>query len=165
MNHPAVEEFIAAIGRDSESEELEVVFSRIGIQLQNLDDYRLGVSGHRIWADDAAGLQLEFKDAGLVSETVYHNIDDGPWMLTDVIFWGWRNDTGTQYEGPMPFGLNFLMSKDQIRSYVSADLGAPMVFGLSGNVDAWMLGKLELAVDYDGERRLRCVSLSLPQEE
>ncbi|MFV7455487.1 hypothetical protein ACNPMX_11945 [Stenotrophomonas maltophilia] len=86
-------------------------------------------------------------------------------MLTDVIFWGWRNDTGTQYEGPMPFGLNFLMSRDQIRSDASADLGAPMVFGLSGNVDAWMLGKLELAVDYDGERGVRCVSLGLPQEE
>ncbi|WP_111198054.1 hypothetical protein [Stenotrophomonas maltophilia] len=65
----------------------------------------------------------------------------------------------------MPFGLNFLMSRDQIRSDVSADLGAPMVFGLSGNVDAWMLGKLELAVDYDGERAIRCVSLGLPPEE
>ncbi|MCU1127290.1 hypothetical protein JAK51_13795 [Stenotrophomonas maltophilia] len=165
MNHPTVEEFIAALGRNSESQELEIVFSKIGIQVQNLDDYRLGVSGHRIWADDAAGLQLEFKDVGLLSEMPYHNIDDGPWALTDVIFWGWRKDTGTEYAGPLPCGLNFLMSRDQVRLEVPADLGAPMVFGLSGNVDAWMLGKLELAVDYDGERGVRCVSLGLPQEE
>lgn len=165
MNHPTVEEFIAGIVRDSESQELETIFSRIGIQLQNLDDYRLGVSGHRTWADDAAGLQLEFKDAGLLSEIPYHDIDDGPWILTDVIFWGWRKEAATWYEGPMPFGLNFLMSRDQIRSEVSADLGAPKVFGLSGNVDAWTLGKLELAVDYDGERGIRCVSLGLPPEE
>ncbi|MBH1841726.1 hypothetical protein I5W21_18980 [Stenotrophomonas maltophilia] len=165
MNHPTVEEFIAGIVRDSESQELETIFSRIGIQLQNLDDYRLGVSGHRIWADDAAGLQLEFKDAGLLSEIPYHDIDDGPWILTDVIFWGWRKEAATWYEGPMPFGLNFLMSRGQIRSEVSADLGAPKVFGLSGNVDAWTLGKLELAVDYDGERGIRCVSLGLPPEE
>ena len=165
MNHPTVEEFIAGIVRDSESQELETIFSRVGIQLQNLDDYRLGVSGNRIWADDAAGLQLEFKDAGLLSEIPYHDIDDGPWILTDVIFWGWRKEAATWYEGPMPFGLNFLMSRDQIRSEVSADLGAPKVFGLSGNVDAWTLGKLELAVDYDGERGIRCVSLGLPPEE
>ncbi|WP_313441728.1 hypothetical protein [Stenotrophomonas sp.] len=165
MNHPTIEDFVAAIGRDSESQELETIFSSIGIQIQNLDDYRLGVSGHRIWADDAEGLQLEFKDVGLLSEIPYHDIDDGPWILTDVIFWGWRKETGTRYEGPLPCDLNFLMSKDQIRSDVSADLGAPMVFGLSGNVDAWTLGKLELAVDYDGEVGIRCVSLGLPQEE
>ncbi|MNM61379.1 hypothetical protein D3C81_726790 [compost metagenome] len=114
MNRPTFEEFIAEIGKDSASQELETVFSRIGIQLRNLDDYRLGVSGHRIWADDPIGLQLEFKSAGMLSEIPSRNIDDGPWVLTDVIFWGWRNDTGTSYDGPMPFGLNFLMSRDLV---------------------------------------------------
>jgi hypothetical protein len=48
VSHPTVEEFIAVIGRDSELQELEIMFSRNGIQLRDLDDYRLGVSGHRI---------------------------------------------------------------------------------------------------------------------
>lgn len=100
----------------------------------------------------------------MLSEIPSRNIDDGPWVLTDVIFWGWRNNTGTSYDGPMPFGLNFLMSRDLVRSQVPARLGAPMVFGFSGNVDTWTLGKLELAVDYDGEKAIRCISLGIPPE-
>jgi hypothetical protein len=67
MNHPAVEEFIAAIGKDPESQELQTIFSKVGIQLEHLDDYRVGVSGRRIWADDNAGLHLQFNDVGLLS--------------------------------------------------------------------------------------------------
>ncbi len=38
MNHPAVEEFIAAIGKDPESQELQTIFSKVGIQLEHLDE-------------------------------------------------------------------------------------------------------------------------------
>lgn len=165
MHHPTVEAFISAIGKDSDAQEVRSVFTRIGIQLQNLDDYCLDVRGHRLWADDAVGLQLEFKDVGLLSEIPHHDIEDGPWVLTDVIFWGWRKEAGTAYKGSLPCGLNFMMSRDLVRLEVAAELGMPVVFGLSGNVDAWTVGTLELAVDYDGEKGIRCISLGLPPED
>lgn len=48
---------------------------------------------------------------------------------------------------------------------VSRDLGQPQVFGLSENVDMWMLGAIEMTVDFDGGRGIRCISLDLPEEE
>jgi len=165
INHPTVETFIAAIGKDSRAQELGLIFSIIGIHLQDLDDYRLEVWVRRLWADNEAGLQLEFRSAALSSQDHGHGLDDGPWILTDVIFWGWRKETGTSYGGPMPRGLNFPMSRDLVRLQLQTELGDPIVFGFSSNVDVWMLGALELAVDYDGDKGIRCISLALPPDD
>jgi len=57
------------------------------------------------------------------------------------------------------------VSRNQIRPEVSADPGAPTVFDSFGNVDAWTLGKVKFAADYDGEEAVRSVSLGLPEEK
>lgn len=163
--HPEIPEIYAAIGKDSESPELKLIFSKIGIEVKNLDDYQLGIKGQRLWSDDSAGLQLEFKDVGVLRNIPYHDIDEGPWVLTDVIFWGWQKETNSSYEGPLPYGLNFSMNREAVRKTVSRDLGQPQVFGFSENVDMWMLGAVEMTVDFDGERGIRCISLDMPEEE
>jgi len=160
--YPTPENFLHAIYKDSNSPELNLIFSKLGISSQDLDRYQLDVKGQRIWSDDILGIQLEFKDIGLLADIPYHDIDEGPWVLTDVIFWGWQQETDTFYRGPLPNELDFNMSRDQVRTKFSADLGEPEVFGLSKNVDVWRMGEVEIAVDYDGATGIRCISLGIP---
>ncbi|MHB2082170.1 hypothetical protein [Pseudomonas asiatica] len=164
MNHPTFEEFACAINKNSESAELNLVFSKIGITVQNLHDYKLDVPGQRLWSDDAAALQLEFKDVGILNEIPYHDIDEGPWVLTDVIFWGWQRETNSYYTGPLPYELNFQLNRDSIRDKLLKKLGKPSVYGISDNVDVWTLETIEMAIDYDGEKGIRCISLGLPPD-
>ena len=163
-SNPSIGEFVCALNKDSESEELNLIFSKLGINVHNLDDYQLDVPGQRIWSDDTAGLQLEFKDYGLLNETPYHDIDEGLWVLTDVIFWGWQKETNTCYSGPLPYGLEFQLNRDSIRAKLFQALGKPEIFGFSDNVDVWSLGMIEMTVDYDGEKGVRCISLGLPAD-
>ncbi|UKB85832.1 hypothetical protein LF887_09480 [Chryseobacterium sp. MEBOG06] len=165
MNFPSIEEFISAIGRDSDSSELQLIFSKIGIKIKNLDDYRLDVKGQRLWSDDSAGLQLEFKDIGILREIPYHDIDEGPWVLTDVIFWGWREKTNSCYTGALPYGLDFSMSRASVREKISRELGQPEILGFSDNIDMWVLGTMKIAIDYAGKKGIRCISLGMPVEE
>lgn len=162
--YPTPENFLHAIHKDSNSPELNFIFSELKISRQDLDHYQLDVKGQRIWSNDILGLQLEFKDIGLLEKVPYHDIDEGPWVLTDVIFWGWQRETNTFYMGPLPYGLDFSMDRDQVRIKLSTDLGEPEIFGFSNNIDAWRLGEVEITVDYDGARGIRCISLGLPVE-
>ncbi|HCF2456943.1 TPA: hypothetical protein NIA41_000499 [Pseudomonas aeruginosa] len=165
MNYPSIDNFFLAIGQDSDSAPLQAVFSSLGIGVSCLEKYPMNLEGLRIWSNLDASLQLEFKDIGLIRDIPHHDIDEGPWVLTDVIFWGWQKETNSSYEGPLPCGLNFSMSRESVREIVSRDLGQPQVFGFSENVDMWMLGAIEMTVDFDGERGIRCISLDMPEEE
>lgn len=165
-----MEELCAAIGKDTTSPELQQLFLVIGIGVKNLGHYPLRLPDRRLWADDAVGLQLEFKHVGALRDIPYHDIGEGPWVLTDIIFWGRQKPSKRKqapngiYAGPLPCGLSFDMERDAVRKQVPD--GPPQVAGLSGEVDVWPLpGGAELLVSYSGEADgIRCVSIGIPED-
>lgn len=162
MNPPTIEEFFAAIGKDTTSPELKSLLSKIGISEENLDDEKLDIKGRRIWLNEETGLQLDFKDVGLVRAIPYHDLDEGPWVLTNVIFWGEQEGSDIAYGGPKPYELDYSMDRDTVRSIMlSNSFGAPSILGVAGNVDMWAIGSTEVKVNYSKSKGIRSISVGV----
>ena len=156
--------FMAAVGRNSDEPELKKLFSLLGIGVGCLSDFPIRIPSQRLWTDEPARLQLEFKDAGVLGDMACHDAGEGPWLLTDVIFWG-RDKGRDAYAGPLPFGLSFTMDRASVRALMEPSLGTPQVFGDQGTVDVWTFGAIEILVDCAGEGGHRCVALSVANLE
>lgn len=162
MNHPSIDDFFLAIGQDSESSPLQAVFSILGIGVSSLEKYPMDLKGLRIWSNLDAGLQLEFKDVGLIKEIPYHDIDEGPWVLERVIFWGQRKKKKS-YTGPMPYGLDFSMAREAVReAMANCGLGQATVTGSAGGVDVWVDKSVKVAIGYVEEGGVRSISMGIP---
>ncbi|HBN8564159.1 hypothetical protein ACM7D6_00390 [Pseudomonas aeruginosa] len=165
MNYPSIDNFFLAIGQDSESAPLQAVFSSLGIGVSSLEKYPMNLKGLRIWSNLDAGLQLEFKDVGLIKDMPHHDIDEGPWVLERVIFWGQRKKK-RPYVGPMPYGLNFSMSREAVReAMANSGLGQATVTGSTGGVDVWIDGAVKVAVGYFEEAGVHSISMGMPVDK
>ncbi|WP_300689216.1 hypothetical protein [Chryseobacterium sp.] len=161
INFPSIEEFISAIGKYSESPELKIIFSKLEITEKDLTKFS-EIAGYQVWDNDEAGLQLNFERIDFMN-LVYNK---RPWILTDIIFWGHekkpkKKETILCYKEPLPYRLDFSMSREKVREILSAPLGQPKIFGLSDNIDLWVSETFELTVDYAGEKGIRCISLGI----
>jgi len=162
MNFPSIEDFFVAISKDTTSAELRVLFLSLGISEENLNDENLDIKGRRVWSNKAAGLQLDFKDVGFIQDIPYHDIDEGPWVLTNVIFWGQQEDVDSSYKGPKPYDLDYSMDRNTVRGIMlNNNLGAPKILGVSGNVDMWNVGSKEIKVNYSGSKGIRSISIGI----
>ncbi|UKB85829.1 hypothetical protein LF887_09465 [Chryseobacterium sp. MEBOG06] len=163
INFPSIEEFTSAIGKDSESPELKMIFSKLEITEKDLN--RLTVKGYRVWSNGEAGLQLNLENIDFMNRLSPPR-NKGPWILTNIIFWNHliktkKKETMLCYKEPLPYRLDFLMSREKVRETLSAPLGNPKIFGLSDNVDLWVSETFELRVNYAGEKGIRCISLGI----
>ncbi|HCF2456942.1 TPA: hypothetical protein NIA41_000498 [Pseudomonas aeruginosa] len=162
MKHPSIEDIFQAVGKDSESAPLQTIFSCLEIGVDQLRKYPANIKGRRIWSSDAGGLQLEFKDIGLLREIPYHDVDEGPWVLTNVIFWGEQEGSDIAYGGPKPYELDYSMDRDTVRSIMlSKNMGAPSILGVAGNVDMWAIGSTEVKVNYSKSKGIRSISVGV----
>ncbi|EST16494.1 hypothetical protein EDP1_2637 [Pseudomonas putida S610] len=160
-NH-TIETLISSIGKSTDSPHLINLFSRLNAVKKDLKKYPMQLPGRRLWADDFLGLQLEFKDIGLLENVPYHDLDEGPFILTKLVFWGNRKKKPL-YSGPLPYGLDFDMTREDIRkSLLDKGLGEASTLGFSGEVDVWSLDNLELTAEYpEGDDIIRCIAIGL----
>ncbi|WP_416056714.1 hypothetical protein [Stenotrophomonas maltophilia] len=163
MNLPNMDVVIQAIGQDTSSELLSRLLLELEIGEADFCRYPFNLAGMRLWTDSEEALQLEFKDIGLLKDVPYHDLDDGPWVLTDAIFWGARKDKRA-YAGSLPHGLSFSMLRPHVRERLAVlGAGDAVEMGFSGEVDIWWVSGLELAVDFSGPGdSIRCISVGLP---
>jgi len=158
-----IETLISAIGKNSDSSYLKKLFTQINIEEKDLRKYPMSLPGRRLWANDSLGLQLDFKDIGLLKSIPYHDLDEGPWVLTKLIFWGHRKKKPL-YSGPLPYGLNFRLTRKKTRALLfNKGLGKALTLGFSGEVDAWSLNNLELTAEYlEDDDIIRCIAIGIP---
>lgn len=157
-----IDDIFTAIGQDSDSPELQRIFSSLCIDEKDLEKYPMSLEGRRLWSNQNAGLQLEFKDIGLIRDIPYHDIDEGPWVLTKFIFWG-RRKKGNPYDGPLPYNLDFSMSRQDVREKMdNYGLGKATVLGFSEDVDMWIDRSVEIALAYLEEGGIHSISMGMP---
>jgi len=158
-----IETLISAIGKSSDSSYIKNLFTQIDIEEKDLQKYPMSLPGRRLWANDSLGLQLEFKDIGLLENIPYHDLDEGPWILTKLIFWGKRKNKPL-YSGLLPYGLNFGMTREETRGFLfNKGLGKSLTLGFSGEVDVWRLNNIELTAEYpESDDIIRCIAIGIP---
>ncbi len=163
MKLPDIDVVIQAVGQDTSSASISRLLLELEIGEVDFRRYPFNLAGRRIWTDSEGSLQLEFKDIGLLKDIPYHDLDDGPWVLTDAIFWGVRKNKRA-YAGSLPHGLSFSMPRPHIRDRLGAlGAGNAVEMGFSGKVDIWWVSGLELAVDFSGPGdSIRCASVGIP---
>lgn len=86
MKLPGIDVVIQAIGQDTSSAPLSRLLLDLEIGERDFRHYPLKL-GMRFWTDEENTLQLEFKDVGLLVDIPYHDLDEGPWVLTSVALW------------------------------------------------------------------------------
>ncbi|WP_313441729.1 hypothetical protein [Stenotrophomonas sp.] len=163
MNLPNIDVVIQAVGQDTSSARLSRLLLELEIGEVDFRRYPFNLAGRRIWTDSEGALQLEFKDVGLLKDIPYHDLDDGPWVLTNVVFWASEKNKRA-YSGPLPHGLNFSMSRHHVRERFSVlNAGTPVEAGISDNVEIWSIGGLDFKVNFLGPGdSIRCVSVGIP---
>ncbi|WP_254051615.1 hypothetical protein [Stenotrophomonas sp. ZAC14D1_NAIMI4_6] len=163
MNLPNIDVVIQAVGQDTSSAFLSRLLLELEIGEVDFRRYPFNLAGRRIWTDSEGALQLEFKDVGLLKDIPYHDLDDGPWVLTNVVFWASEKNKRA-YSGPLPHGLNFSMSPHHVRErFAALNAGTPVEAGISGNVEIWSIGGMEFKVNFLGPGdSIRCVSVGIP---
>ena len=135
----------SALGRPHNSPEIQDLFSALGISEKDLEPDPLDEDGRRIFEDaETLGIQLEFEDEGISGNAPYHVIGEGPWIL-DQMFLLSSLDSGKEYSGEIPCGLNFKMSREQVRE----TLGAPTSETGVDDVDAWNMTSFRLVINYE----------------
>lgn len=159
MYFPNPDIFAKAIGKPHTSREGQMLFDALGITEVDLEKHPMGLDDLRIWDDMDMGLQLGFEDAGTREEINSDPNRQGPWLVTEVIFWNVPTSE-RPYAGAKPFGLQFSMTRQEVRERVTAK----MTFE-DASADAWELEGLELVVNYiEGTQAIRCVSYNTLQE-
>ncbi|PJL59774.1 hypothetical protein B9Y82_13985 [Stenotrophomonas maltophilia] len=163
MNLPDIDVVIQAVGQGTSSASLSGLLQALEIDEADISRNPLKLTGRRIWTDEEGTLQLNFADIGMLADIPYHDVDDGPWVLTTAVFWASGKDRHA-YSGPLPHGLDLSMSRHCVRErFAALNAGNPVVAGISGNVDVWGIGGLELKVNFSGPGdSLRCVSVGIP---
>lgn len=163
MKLPDIDVVVQAIGQDTGSASLSRLLLDLEIDETAFRRYPFNLAGMRIWTDKQDVLQLQFKDVGLLNDIPYHDLDDGPWVLTNVVFWGVKKSSPA-YAGSLPYELRCSMQRQEVRQRLSAlDAGDPMEAGFSGEVDIWCVNGHELRVDFSGPGdSIRCISVGLP---
>lgn len=162
MNLPDIDVVIQAVGQDTSSASLSRLLQELEVDGAEFGRNPLKLTGRRLWTDEESLLQLEFKDIGLLADIPYHDLENGPWILTKAVFWGCGKNNRA-YSGPLPHGLNFSMSRKHVRDrFADLNAGDAMVIGLSGNVDMWSISGLECGVNFAGPNgSIRCISLGV----
>lgn len=163
MKLPDIDVVIQAVGQDTSSASMSRLLLELEIGEVDFRRYPFNLAGRRIWTDSEGSLQLEFKDIGLLKDIPYHDLDDGPWVLTDAIFWGVRKNKRA-YAGSLPHGVSFSMLRPHVRERLAVlGAGNAVEMGFSGEVDIWWVSGLELTVDFSGPGdSIRCVSVGIP---
>lgn len=163
MNIPDVDVVIQAVGQDTSSAFLSRLLQALEIDEADVSRNPLKLTGRRIWTDEEGTLQLNFEDIGMLADIPYHDVDDGPWVLTTAVFWA-SGKNKHAYSGPLPHGLDFSMTRHSVRErFAVLNAGNPFVAGILGNVDIWGIGGLEFKANFSGPGdSLRCVSVGLP---
>ncbi|MNM61378.1 hypothetical protein D3C81_726780 [compost metagenome] len=171
MKLPGIDVVIQAIGQDTGSASLSRLLLDLEIGARDFRHYPFKLAGRRLWTNEENTLQLEFKDIGLLADVPYHDLDEGPWVLTSVAFWGARTNKENikkrkkpAYSGPLPYELDFSMLRQHVRERLAAlNAGSAMEMGFSGEVDIWCINGLELAVDFSGpDDSIRCIAVGVP---
>ena len=157
MNYPSIEQVITAIGKHTENLDVITFLSTIGISESDFNIIE-DLKDRKEWADSDCKLQLDLKDVGSLTNIPYHDVGEGPWVLTDITFWSIVNSTTKQsYSGTLPYGLNFAMSKKEVQALISE----PRVKD-SERVDSWEINNHKLVVNYDPKnQKIRCIGLSI----
>ncbi|PJL65061.1 hypothetical protein B9Y61_14390 [Stenotrophomonas maltophilia] len=162
MNIPNIDVVIHAVGQDTNSASLTRLLQELEIDEADVSRNPLKLTGRRIWTDEEGTLQLNFMDIGMLADIPYHDVDDGPWVLTTAVFWA-SGKNKHAYSGPLPHELDFSMSRHRVRErFAALNAGSPFVAGISGNVDIWGIGGKEFKVNFLGPGdSIRCVSVGI----
>jgi len=158
MNYPSIKQVMDALGKHTENPEVMSLFDTLGISEANLKSVA-DLNNRKSWADTDFEIRLNFEDIGSLIDIPYHDIGEGPWVLTDVFFWSdVIKETKQSYGGPLPYGINFSMNKNEVQKLFSE----PRIID-NERVDAWMKGEHRLVVNYDiKSKKIRSISLGLP---
>ncbi|KRB03394.1 hypothetical protein [Lysobacter sp. Root690] len=156
MATPAPTEFIAALDKPHTSAEGARLLETLGLAEADLQPDPLDEVGGRVYEDKSRALQLEYQDEGRRREIAYHDIGEGPWVLVQVFL---RSAVAgaEAYPGPLPYGLHFDMSKQQLAQL----LGAPD--SSDPYVETWQKDGHRVLVNYEPKSgAIKSVGLQAP---
>ncbi len=150
--------FIAALDKAHTSSEGGRLLTAIGISEADLQENPMETVGHRMYEDEARGIQLDFVDEGKRRNTPIHDIGEGPWVLFQFYFMSGAAGGG-RYAGALPYGITF----DMTRADLAKLLGAPT----SSNpmVELWQKEDHRVSVNFDRKSgAIKAVGVQAPLE-
>ena len=92
IKYPTPEQFMAALGKTHDSPEVKFVFEAMGVTWSDVKKFSKDLET-RIYQSNELGFGFTFEDEGKIYEKPYHDIGDGPFIMTDCAFWGFNDET------------------------------------------------------------------------
>ena len=150
--------FIAALDKAHTSTEGGRLLRALGISEADFRKNPMEKVFHRMYEDEARGVQLDFVDEGRRRRTPIHDVGKGPWVLFQFYFMAGAAGSA-RYTGALPYGITF----DMTRADLAKLLGAPT----SSNpmVELWQKEGHRVSVNFDRKSgAIKAVGAQVPLE-
>jgi hypothetical protein len=156
VHFPEAQDFVRAIAQPFDSDAGARVVAPFGIAWGEGVKLDSGLEVYN-FSEPAVGLDLTFKDEGVVRERAYHDAGDGPFLLTQCAFWG-HEEGYESYKGPLFEGLRF---SDTVAE-AQRKLGPPSRVGRM-DIHFWELPEFRLTVQWKSADKVRVVTYWMKQ--
>lgn len=155
--YPEPQDFVSAIAKPFDSEPGAKVVGPFGTTWSDAVKLDSGLEIYTISAP-LLGIDFTFKDEGIVFEREYHDAGEGPFLLTDVSFWG-HEDGYESYKGPL---WKDLQLSDALAD-VQGKLGAPTSVGRR-DIHFWELPDFTLTIQWKAPKKIRVISYWMKED-
>lgn len=102
---PTHEQIVESLGKAHDSEEISDFLATFGLSWKDIKLIDTDLHIYSFESKDR-GFSVQFEDIGEVLELEEHDIGDGPFVLTDVSFWGYAKGFTKYHQLPID-GLSF----------------------------------------------------------
>lgn len=160
--YPTPEKVAAAIGAGVDSSAAREFFEYLGIEWKDftLLDKDLQLFGCESKSD---GYTIQARDEGFLRELPFHDAGDGPFVITEITFWGFKKKF-QKYGGELISDINFSSTFAEVK----AKLGEPLSQAV---VDpempfAWLFGHYDVSIHWPNKNKHEIIAIGygyLPQ--
>jgi hypothetical protein len=110
---------------------------------------------------EAHGIGINVARAEDIDLPAADELPEGTLAVSTIFMFAEGEQGHTQFQGLLPEGLKFSMSRDEVRAL----LGAPQWSSPVLPIDRWHKDRYRLVVDFDNAETIRLVSIGLPKQD
>ncbi len=138
------------IGKPHDSEMVLELFKELGIEWADVRCIDRDLQQYS-WDSYEKGLQLDFEDEGELLDMPYHDPGEGPFILTNIGFWG-GVDEFTAYSGPLLKGIKMTDDQDTVLEKIASP-DEQNEFGIW----IWYGTNYQMTIEWENPDRIRSI--------